>query len=380
MIKTLVKLIFLSLCCSSPAWAYPEFVRYGYFSCTSCHVSPSGGGTLTDYGRSFAAEKLATWVKPNEERPLHGLIKNQPEWLLLGGNYRQVQTVVDSSRGESGHWIAMQRDTDLCVATKSPVATFTCATYGLLPKEAEGDKARYGLRKGFVRADVGESFAFRFGRFFPRFGLMIANHTSQIRSGLGFVPFGETDQFEATYMSELLEITAYYDFGRIINLGTDEDDIGKRDKAFGGTVATLIGDKSRLGISYRRENHELNVDHLAGAFAAIGLSESTFVLAEVDQKASLYHTAIEGQGKIIRGAVSHLKLGHEVYRGVIAAVSHESNFKDLRDGFSRSDTYGLGLQWYPRPHFEIDSFYGHVLSRRDFSYASAGYLVIHYYL
>ena len=44
------------------AKAFPQFSGDGYFSCTSCHVSSSGGDTLTAYGRSFAEEKLTTWV------------------------------------------------------------------------------------------------------------------------------------------------------------------------------------------------------------------------------------------------------------------------------------------------------------------------------
>jgi hypothetical protein len=366
---------------ATTASAYPEFVRHGYFSCTSCHVSPSGGGILTEYGRSYSAEKLATWVRPNEEKALHGLIADkQPEWLLLGGNARQIQTYVDSPRTESGRWIAMQRDVEACVKTQTLTTVHTCATYGLVPSSDEDGGPQYGLRKAAVRIDVGESLALRVGRFFPRFGLMIANHTSAVRAGLGFLPHGETDQIEATYMSELVEATLYRDFGRALELGAGVDELGEASSATGGTVAVLIGDAARSGVSYRRARDDQVTEHSVGGFAAVGVSEATFVLAEIDQKAVVMHDPAPQQAAWRRSVLSHVKLGHEVYRGVVPALVHEVNFSDLSDGYSRSDTYGLGMQWFPRPHFEIEAFYGHVLQRREFSYASAGYLLVHYYL
>ena len=41
------------------ALAYPEMIRHGYVSCLTCHMSPSGGGVLTQYGRSLAKELVS---------------------------------------------------------------------------------------------------------------------------------------------------------------------------------------------------------------------------------------------------------------------------------------------------------------------------------
>ena len=62
------------------AQAFPEMIRLGYVNCTSCHVSPNGGGLLTDYGRSISSEALSTWAKPKEELPGHGFLPEPPEW------------------------------------------------------------------------------------------------------------------------------------------------------------------------------------------------------------------------------------------------------------------------------------------------------------
>ena len=52
-------LFFLSLAGTGfpgSAWAYPEMVRHNYPNCTSCHVSPSGGGVLTLVAKEQACE------------------------------------------------------------------------------------------------------------------------------------------------------------------------------------------------------------------------------------------------------------------------------------------------------------------------------------
>ncbi len=40
-----------TLALPTPAFAYGWMIRHGYFGCSTCHVSPQGGNTLTAYGR-----------------------------------------------------------------------------------------------------------------------------------------------------------------------------------------------------------------------------------------------------------------------------------------------------------------------------------------
>ena len=35
-----------------PAHAHSWMIREGYATCAECHLDPSGGGLLTDYGRA----------------------------------------------------------------------------------------------------------------------------------------------------------------------------------------------------------------------------------------------------------------------------------------------------------------------------------------
>ena len=186
------------------ATALPQYVQYGYFGCQSCHASPTGGGVLTPYGRSIAAEKISTWAKKDEEQPLHGTAGTPPEWLLLGGHFRQIQTYVENDQVKEGRYFTMQRDAEAGVHVGKFWAVSSLGKETSAIPRANG---HYKLlsRRHFVRYDFTEEFMIRFGKFYPRFGLMVPNHGSGIRRGMGFDQGMETNNIEILYGGEFLE-------------------------------------------------------------------------------------------------------------------------------------------------------------------------------
>ncbi|MGZ3694528.1 MAG: hypothetical protein ACXWQO_10135, partial [Bdellovibrionota bacterium] len=70
---------------SQKAHAFAEMTTHGYTNCTACHISPNGGGTLTEYGRGLSKELLSASAKEGEEKFLYGLMQ-PPEWLQFGGD------------------------------------------------------------------------------------------------------------------------------------------------------------------------------------------------------------------------------------------------------------------------------------------------------
>ena len=91
------------------AHAYPELVRHGYVNCTSCHVSPTGGGILTSYGRQLSAEILSSSAREGEGDFIYGAL-GLPEWLDLGGDLRSVVTYRDTPLIRQSQLILMQAD------------------------------------------------------------------------------------------------------------------------------------------------------------------------------------------------------------------------------------------------------------------------------
>ena len=50
-----IGLAVLFLAVSRPAQATPQYAQQTGMACGSCHVSPSGGGTLKPFGKQFQA-------------------------------------------------------------------------------------------------------------------------------------------------------------------------------------------------------------------------------------------------------------------------------------------------------------------------------------
>ncbi|HSN29687.1 MAG TPA: hypothetical protein VLT45_25545, partial [Kofleriaceae bacterium] len=90
--------------------AFPELTIRGEVArCTMCHVSPGGGGILTDFGRDAAGDVLS---RGGDGRFLNGAWE-PPSWLMLGGDLRAAALAYDDTQATEGVQIAafpMQAD------------------------------------------------------------------------------------------------------------------------------------------------------------------------------------------------------------------------------------------------------------------------------
>jgi hypothetical protein len=356
----------------SRADALPDFVRFGYPNCSSCHVSPSGGSILTDYGRSFAAERLSSFTSSNEENFGHGAISAKPDWLLIGGNFRNIQSFIETPDKRRGRWINMQRDVDLCLKNTD---SYLCSTGGILSHSSTNPsgKSSYGLRKVFVRHDFNEYLTGRIGRFYPRFGLMIPNHTSPIRTGVGFEAMGETDQAELTYTDEMFEVGIGYEFNDRLRIN-HSDRIKDQQPALSINFAIAASESTRVGVSTRRV-HAASELQAAGVFTSLALGEDIYLMSEIDR-------IKEGISPALRKfkTTSHHKLGVEYMRGLVQYLQFESETISSSRGRTLTRSYGLGFQYFPRPHFEFDLFGGQLLSDQHGKAVNIAHLLVHYYL
>ena len=102
-----------------PAHAYTWMIRHGYGGCTTCHTDPSGGETLSRYGRAQSDLLLrmrygtasASTAAGGSEQPsassgfLWGLFE-QPDWMLFGGSLRSAGLL----SGSKFRYFPMQAD------------------------------------------------------------------------------------------------------------------------------------------------------------------------------------------------------------------------------------------------------------------------------
>ena len=111
--KTL--LIFLIFLLSFKAHGFVENTVKGYANCTACHVSPNGGGVLTDYGRSLSSELMSTWkVAKGFENPFYGAVKNT-ENIKFGGQYRTIQVFAENDQVNVKKQFTMQSNLEFAV-------------------------------------------------------------------------------------------------------------------------------------------------------------------------------------------------------------------------------------------------------------------------
>jgi hypothetical protein len=151
-------------------------------------------------------------------------------------------------------------------------------------------------------------------------------------------------------------------------------------KGFVANLMTPLLDTMRVGASYRLQESEASAIKTAGVFAAAGIDEKTFVLAEIDQQSIEAKVNLSAPSDGASRVASYFKTGRELSQGVIAYAVQQIDLKEGGPTTARRDMYGMGLQLFPRPHFEVDGFVGKVLSRSDFAYVNTAWLLFHDYL
>ena len=164
------------------ALAYPQFqLSTDTDRCAACHVSPAGGGLLTDYGRSEAGDTIS---RGGDGGFLHGLWE-PPTWLQLGGDFRLAGGVRRQAPLTETLLFPMQGD--LYVRAGSPALSLN-VTVGLRGAAREPRPPlvdRLASREHYVMWKRNRSYV-RAGRFFPIFGLRSQDHTAYVRRYLGF--------------------------------------------------------------------------------------------------------------------------------------------------------------------------------------------------
>lgn len=374
-----------ALALSTNAFAFPEMVRYGYTNCITCHVSPAGGGLLTPYGRQISAELLShgkfffekgssepesTKDESKEQDFLYGLVP-LPSWLNLGGDTRVLQYFQDNAYVEQAKFLLMQADLE-AAATYNRVQLVAWGGIQYLPTyNSFGDyfisRDHWASLLLGPQADLNR-FQIRLGRFFPAYGLNIAEHTVITRQGLGFDQDDETYNFEASWIDDNINLYLTSIFGRPDNPSLEQ---GLSFQAAVPVAETYkVGANVYTGLA---PGAPINTRrYLAGTFAMLGFTQSIYALAEVDGMYSQLNSS---------GLTDYVKLGDEVVQGLHFFVTQEFQRRTYLDPTQTYEAYGVGIQYFPRPHWD---FLGTAEMQRDFAvsplFGAALWAIVHYYL
>jgi hypothetical protein len=334
--------------------AFPEMGRLGYSSCQSCHISPTGGGNLTQYGKSVADDFLGTWSYPGASQNLFGLA-DTPAWLDIGGDIRTIRLQIDTGETPTPppRTFLMQSDLEIALHAGPRISVAgSWGYYGIpLPVNLLGDEAEPESRRYYVIIKPYHWISLRAGKFLPAYGLMIPDHTVNIRAGLFWPQGSETLNTEIGLWQEWGEVVATHSIADPLS-GTLASDTLR--------ASVYLGKSYQVGIS----GHKAESASSVGLFTIAGITKKLFILAEAD-----YKTTQDTQVYQLWATT-----GLELFKSFIVLVNGFATIQET----STAMGFGYGFQWFPFPHFELLAKIESL--RNDRGHVSTYVLMGHYYL
>jgi len=349
------------------ARAFPELIRHGYVNCNNCHASPSGGGAINDYGRTFSGEGLSTWWVKGEESFLHGAVARSaiPKWLSLGGDIRSLQLWKEDQTSQTARSIFMQGDLE--AAVKVGRFTFDLAL-GRFQRAAE--EPRVKSRRFFLMYNFTDEISLRAGRFTPVYGINFSDHIIATRAPLGLDQGNETYNVEANWLTDTWNVVVTAIKGPV------ENPEASQESAVAAQIGYAFHDTYKIGVNGWSGRSDSQERKMAGMYALFGFTPELYYLGEFDLK----WTTTLASGSENKGFYNYNRFGYEIYRGIHLLGTVEYWQSNMQEGNSANDRYGLGAQWFPRPHFDIQAIWAKARAKAaGDSFVDYAWAMLHYY-
>ncbi len=369
----------LTVALATVANAFPELTRHGYVSCTACHVAPNGGGALTPYGRNLSRELLSTWGAPREAEVLHGALPEK--WMKdldeskfrFGGDARWIQTHRENAAIRAGQFFLMQAN----IETAYDQGSWAIALSAGKIEDPRGKKEFQFVSQryyGLLRFDDNSSL--RAGRFPTAFGLNLADHTLSVRRPLGLGPEVERDNLEFSWIGERDQVFASLTSSAPSTSETD------RERAVSLRYDRVLNERSRIGGSIWQGEGGSETGgsrfsrFMVALHSIVNISHDFFFTGEFDRQERNDKPAT---GTLLtQSQYAFLRFHYEPVRGVVPFLQYQHERGDVNLDASEANKYGLGINLYPRPHFEILGIWNRV--SRQSVWSDEAYLLLHYYL
>jgi hypothetical protein len=358
----------LLLLLSTFAHAYPEMVRHHYVNCNSCHVNPSGGGLLTEYGRGMAGEILSTWSMENEALFLHGALnpeKMKP--LNIGGDVRMLQVHREDATVREGRFILMQASLEAGIQA----GPFTAVAAFGKPNRQNQIEAEF--TRFYLLSNPLDTIQFKIGRFVPAFGINLPHHTLPTRQSLGFGYDSDRNAMEAHWSGEQWHGAISASQSRL------KSRVAEVERGASFQLERFFLDQYRLGFSVWNGESDRQKRWIGSLHGILGFTEHFYYLGEFAMQSKRSKNAQNSDRET--GIFRFGRLGYEITKGVHLLALEELSKTNLSNSNSLSVSYGVGALWYPRPHFELElTFNQRKILQASKEFEDYAYLMMHYYL
>lgn len=374
--RSMLRWILMLSVLSAPAWAFPWMVKKGYGSCAACHVDPSGGGQLSQYGRA-QADVLVRWrTTPRSEEeevpPSANFLwfLELPEVLNLSGNFRSGLLVRPGSSSAPVVPLPMAYDVYATV-TAGPLVAHVTTGLGLRNAQLAAiapvcDSAAPPVPATSPFAPCGPQWLAR--EYWA--GLTFAEEAVMVRAGRMNLPFGLRNNEHTTWaraltrtdinVAQQVGISASYNsetirgelMGILGNFQVSPDVY--RERGYSAYAEYAVSHDAYVGVSSLITGTGADLAtgapttrHAHGVFARIAPMDRLALLAEADL------LAFQTRGQLDRlGFAALVQADFDLMQGLHLMGT-------LEGAHTGSGEQGPSLggwasvAWYPLPHLEV---------------------------
>jgi hypothetical protein len=359
---------------ASPAHAYQWMIRHGYSGCPVCHADPSGGETLTAYGRAQSDLLLRTrWdgKNPEEAEPSTASrflwFMDTPQSLLLGGSVRVASTYTSNKFSV----FPMQLDVYgqlrfgkvIMGGSLGVIKVPAGSLYGRTSQITANQGDQYNLisRNFYLGMDLSNEFTLRAGRLNLPFGVRMPEHTMWVRQTT------RTDRESGQQYGVALAYNAEKIRGELMgiagNYQINPDEY--RERGYSGYVELSVGERAGIGVSSlytyaKRDRVSLATSVGRGAngvFTRLGVTDQFAVLGEADLLTNSTRSTL--------GYVGYLQGDYEFIQGLHGMLtmewqdqgqlkSDQIQNKSKRPGEGKGELgFWVSANWFFLPHLDI---------------------------
>lgn len=340
------------------AWAYPDFISYGYTSCILCHYNSAGGGAINDYGRALLASEIsARHIFPasktdDEIGEGSGFIPGVqlPWWIRPGIKTRSLWLRQDPGlKTEVDRYINMQSDVNLnfLLNKKQSLGLFTTTSYFENPRRfstsVEKEKKTFATREYYIRWQALKNLWIYIGQLDKVFGIRQIDHTYYSRSRIGLGQFDQSQGIVLFYNDK------DYDLSLNVFAGNEAEDEAVKQKGASFFSEYEVGKNSRLGLSLLSSQSRSVKWNRYALHLRQGLSKGTSVLTELGffENKDLILSRNKNGTYLVLQSLYALDRGYNLL----------SLFQYLKEDVSVSSPdrtqFGIGALMFPLPRTEV---------------------------
>jgi hypothetical protein len=228
-------------------------------------------------------------------------------------------------------------------------------------------------RKHYLLWQPNDNWFVKAGRFLTAFGIYQPDHSIVTRKFLRFDQNSETLNAEIGYLNENFEWVSAVISGDVGEHMTRDDGASTR-------LAYYLAKGNQVGFSYFQGEGDVWKRSVYGVFGLFSIGQTMFLQTEWDMQARKSNVTDDPSLPDNRALVSFTRLSGELTRGFNLFFTLESLDSTQGDYNKKQRSYGPGLQWLPRPHFEFLAKYERKLDEvYSHDYGSQAMLMSHYY-